>query len=93
MVLFMPRDARNYGRISIKVSGKNLPAAISHIENTWRKFLPETPFEYTFLDENFDRLYKTEDRQKLYLPRLRALPSSLLALVYLVFQHLLSVKE
>ena len=64
MVLFMPRDARNYGRISIKVSGKNLPAAISHIENTWRKFLPETPFEYTFLDENFDRLYKTEDRQK-----------------------------
>jgi putative ABC transport system permease protein len=64
MVLFMPRNARNYGKISIKVSGANLPAALSHIENTWRKFLPETPFEYTFLDENFDRLYKTEDRQK-----------------------------
>jgi len=64
MVLFMPRNARNYGRISIKVSGANLPGAISHIENTWRKFLPETPFEYTFLDENFDRLYKTEDKQK-----------------------------
>jgi len=64
MVLFMPRSARNYGKISVKVSGANLPAAISHIENTWRKFLPETPFEYTFLDENFDRLYKTEDRQK-----------------------------
>src|SRR6476646_1908662 len=64
MVLFMPRNARNYGKISIKVSGANLPVALSHIENTWRKFLPETPFEYTFLDENFDRLYKTEDRQK-----------------------------
>ena len=64
MVLFLPRNARNYGRISIKVSGANLSAALSHIENTWRKFLPETPFEYTFLDENFDRLYKTEDRQK-----------------------------
>jgi putative ABC transport system permease protein len=64
MVLFMPKNARNYGKISIKISGKNLPAALSHIENTWRKFLPETPYEFTFLDENFDRLYKTEDRQK-----------------------------
>jgi putative ABC transport system permease protein len=60
----MPKNARNYGKISIKISGKSLPAALSHIENTWRKFLPETPFEFTFLDENFDRLYKTEDRQK-----------------------------
>jgi len=64
MVLFLPRNARNYGKISIKVSGANLPAVLSHIENTWKKFLPETPFEYTFLDENFDRLYKTEERQK-----------------------------
>jgi len=63
-VLFLPRNARNYGKISIKVSGANLPAVLSHIENTWKKFLPETPFEYTFLDENFDRLYKTEERQK-----------------------------
>jgi len=64
LVLFMPRNARNYGRISIKISGANIPAVLSHIENTWRKFLPETPFEFTFLDENFDRLYKAEDRQK-----------------------------
>ncbi len=25
--------------------------------------LPETPFEYTFLDENFGKLYKSEQRQ------------------------------
>ena len=49
---------------SRKFSGTNIPVALSHIENTWKKFLPETPYEFTFLDENFDRLYKTEDRQK-----------------------------
>ena len=64
MVLFEPNGQKNYGRISIKISGANIPAALSHIEDAWRKFLPETPFEYTFLDENFDRLYKTEDKQK-----------------------------
>jgi len=52
------------GKISIKISGANIPATLSHIESTWKRFLPETPFEFTFLDENFDRLYKAEQRQK-----------------------------
>ena len=42
----------------------NIPGALSHIESVWKKFLPETPFEYTFLDENFDKLYRTEEKEK-----------------------------
>jgi putative ABC transport system permease protein len=34
--------------------------ALAHIESTYKKFSPEYPFEYTFMDENFDKLYKTE---------------------------------
>jgi len=67
LVLLVPRSANNYGRISIKIAGANIPAALSHIERTWKKFLPETPYEYTFLDENFERLYKAEERQKTLL--------------------------
>src|SRR5690606_21247795 len=52
-----------YNNISIKVSGSNLPAALAHIEKTWKKFVPEIPFEYTFLDDNFGRLYEAEQRQ------------------------------
>jgi putative ABC transport system permease protein len=52
-----------YGKISIKVSGSNVPAALAHIESTWKKFLPEIPFEYRFLDENFEELYRAEMRQ------------------------------
>ena len=33
------------------------------MESTWKKYFPETPFEYTFLDENFDKLYESEQRQ------------------------------
>jgi putative ABC transport system permease protein len=65
LVLMMPRSANNYGNISIKVSGSNLPAALAHIEKTWRKFLPEAPYQFTFLDENFARLYEAEQRQKI----------------------------
>ncbi len=41
-----------------------MPSALATIEQTWKKFLPETPYQYNFLDENFARLYQAEDRQK-----------------------------
>ena len=64
LVLLVPRSANNYGNTSIKISGTNIPSALAHIEKTWKKFLPETPYQYTFLDENFERLYVSEQRQK-----------------------------
>ncbi len=64
LVLLVPRFSGNYGRISVKIAGANIPAAMSHIEKTWRKFLPNIPYEYTFLDENFSNLYKEEQRQR-----------------------------
>jgi putative ABC transport system permease protein len=64
LVLLVPRSANNYGNISLKLSGTAIPAALSHIESTWKKFLPETPYAFTFLDENFARLYNAEERQK-----------------------------
>lgn len=63
LVMLIPQNPNNYGRLSIKVSG-NVPAAISHLEATWKKFLPEIPFEYSFLDERFDNLYRSEQRQE-----------------------------
>ncbi|MEP7170094.1 MAG: FtsX-like permease family protein, partial [Bacteroidota bacterium] len=63
LVLIVPRDQGSYGNISIKISGTGIPAALAHIEKTWKKFLPETPYQYNFLDENFQRLYQSEQRQ------------------------------
>ncbi|HEY0897015.1 MAG TPA: ABC transporter permease [Sphingobacteriaceae bacterium] len=52
------------GTISIKISGNNIPAALAHIESTWKKFVPGIPFEYNFLDERFSDLYRAESRQQ-----------------------------
>jgi putative ABC transport system permease protein len=64
IILFVPISAFAYRRISVKIAGNNIPAALTKIETTWKKFLPETPYEFTFLDENFKRLYNSEQKQK-----------------------------
>ena len=51
-----------YSTISIRVLPEDLPATLQHLEQAWSKFNTEWPFEYRFLDENFDRMYKTEER-------------------------------
>ncbi len=63
LVLLMPKDQNDYGRISIKIAGNNVQAAIGNVEKVWRKFLPEIPFEYSFLDQRFQQLYSSEQRQ------------------------------
>lgn len=51
-----------YNNISIKTSG-NVSAAITQMEKTWKKYLPEIPFEYKFLDDRYAKLYESENRQ------------------------------
>ena len=58
-----PFENSNYGRVSIKIAGNNITSTLSIIEQTWKKHQPETPFEYTFLDERFQKLYNTEQQQ------------------------------
>ncbi len=64
LLLRMPGITRNfYGNISVKISGTNVQSGISTIEKIWKKYLPETPFQSTFLDEQFDKLYRSEQQQ------------------------------
>lgn len=63
VLLMPPLQNANFGRLSVKVEGKDIQGAIAHLEKTWKKFLPEAPFEYTFLDANFKTLYKAEQVQ------------------------------
>jgi putative ABC transport system permease protein len=66
LVLILPTGGF-YNRISVKLSGSNIPASLSYIENTWKKYLPDTPYQYSFLDENFAKLYDAEQKQKTLL--------------------------
>src|ERR1017187_434035 len=52
-----------FNSLSIKVAGNNIPGALASVEKTWKKYLPEIPYQYTFLDEIFATLYESEHRQ------------------------------
>ena len=66
MIFLMPTS--NYGgntgfHLSVKLAGADIPSSIAYLEKTWKRYAPEVPFEYTFLDEKFGQLYKTEQQQ------------------------------
>jgi putative ABC transport system permease protein len=67
LVLIMPssgnKNATNYGNLSIKITGRDINGAMTALERTWKSFLPEVPFEYIFLNDKFDQLYKSEQKQ------------------------------
>jgi putative ABC transport system permease protein len=46
----------------IKVKSENLGETITFIEDIWHQYAPETPFDYSFLDEDFDALFRSEQR-------------------------------
>ena len=48
--------------ISVNVASDNLPKTISAIESKWKTIIPNRPFSYYFLDEFFDRQYRSEIR-------------------------------
>lgn len=53
-----------YQYLSVKMSSRDVPAAIQSIKDTFAELLPNRPFEYQFLDAKLDVLYKSEARMK-----------------------------
>jgi len=54
--------------VSISVSQANLPATIAAIGSKWKTLIPGKPFSYFFVDEQFDKQYRSEERfGKLFL--------------------------
>lgn len=52
------QNEQNY--ISVRLSTENVFGTVLHIENTWKTFAPGDPFEYSFLDQDYDNLYTNE---------------------------------
>jgi putative ABC transport system permease protein len=55
-------DKRLVGSLFIKLSGNDIAASLRDLEKTWKERITHRPFQYHFLDEDYDALYKTEQR-------------------------------
>lgn len=48
--------------ILAKTDPANTQETIKHIEAKWKQFAPAIPFEYSFLDKNFESLYRADQK-------------------------------
>ena len=46
--------------ILVKVAGNNIPETLDYMKAQLKEFSPNYPFNYSFLDDSFDNMYKTE---------------------------------
>ena len=50
------------GHITIRFDPENTSDAVGAVESAWRTIYPDYPLAYTFMNDDFDRLYQTENR-------------------------------
>ncbi len=46
---------------AVRIKSGNIKNTISYIENKWNELIPQYPFEFSFLDENLNGMYKEQD--------------------------------
>ena len=59
MVLFLHE---NRGQLALRVHPANVQRLVGEIGEIWRQMAPSQPFAYTFMDDDFNNIYKTEQR-------------------------------
>jgi putative ABC transport system permease protein len=59
LMLFM---GDNKGGLSIRANAANIPALLNQIKSKWAAFSPNQQFNYTFMNQDFDAVYRTEQR-------------------------------
>jgi putative ABC transport system permease protein len=63
--LFFWPSAFMHSRIFVRIAAGDPSNALQAMHNEWKKLAPNTPFEYSFVDEKFDNFYKAERRWSL----------------------------
>jgi putative ABC transport system permease protein len=62
IIFQMPDSVNRYNFMIASVNSSGLPETISAIEHVWNDQVVDTPFEYTFLDEDIQKQYHDDDR-------------------------------
>ena len=51
-----------FWKIALRIKPDNIPATLAHLKSTYERLDPEWAFTYKFADENFDEMYKSEEK-------------------------------
>lgn len=54
--------SENTVNTAIRINSTNIPHLVAQIENLYKSMAPGEPFDYTFMNDDFNRIYRTEQR-------------------------------
>jgi len=65
LMLLQSLGANGAGRYTaIKIVAEDTKGTVGYIEDIWQKYAIDQPFEYVFMDDDFNQLYIAEERTK-----------------------------
>jgi putative ABC transport system permease protein len=59
---FQLNNQPQYNYLIVHAKAKDVASLVSSVSASWHKLNPNEPFEYSFLDEDFQKNYEAEDR-------------------------------
>ncbi|MEN6310986.1 MAG: ABC transporter permease [Acidobacteriota bacterium] len=55
-------DPKDFRYAVVRLTAGQIPASLDDIKETWRRVLSHYPIEYRFFDEDFDQMYRKDER-------------------------------
>jgi putative ABC transport system permease protein len=72
MFMYSQKDW-GFSNLSVKINGTRTRNAIAFIQSVWKKNFPDHPFEYQFLDDHFNDVYRADSQVSTIIRILAAL--------------------
>ena len=60
LVVFLNPDHRYIFQSFVKISGKDVQSTLNNLGATWKTYVSHRPFEFHFLDDNYNTIYHNE---------------------------------
>ena len=55
-------NAHYWWNVAVRVDAKDISSTLSFLQQQWRSFQPDYPFEYYFEDQNFSKLWSSDQK-------------------------------
>ncbi len=62
LVLTLAQQNWGPSQVFLRIRPENISQTLNDVEKTWKKFAPNYPFDFLFLDDDFEQLYRTDQR-------------------------------
>lgn len=60
-MVFLYRPS-NLGSFLVRIDGRNLRSTVAELESVWHRIVPDWPFVNRFMDDDYEALYRSEER-------------------------------